>query len=84
MQTLTATEWGSPLHKEQEVKGQELGRSEEVVKYLQVRKVPFGEASDAASKGLSRLTHGEDTCHVRAFGPAPSLPLASVCSTQDS
>lgn len=28
-ETLTATERGSPLDKEQEVKGQELGRSEE-------------------------------------------------------
>lgn len=28
-EALTATEWGSPLDKEQEVKGQERGRSEE-------------------------------------------------------
>lgn len=48
------------------------------MKHLQVGKVPSGEASEAASKGLSRLTHGVDMCQVRAFGPAPK-PTTGQC-----
>lgn len=92
----TATEWGLPLGKGQEVKGRELGRAGEgqsreaeqdrAVKTLQV-KAPFGAAPATASKGWMGLDLPAQegysvTCETSTLPQAYHQPL--VCGTQGS